>query len=156
MTDLTLFQLHEEGVSGSAGAALVSLCTEPRLSGTELGRRVGLTQSAAVRMIDGLVSAGLVQREPHQGRSVAISLTESGRQTARQLLSARHSPLAELLDGLTRDEQENLDALLEKILARAYANVRSSDRICRLCDRKACTTRAVCPVGAAERADPDG
>lgn len=155
-SDLSLARLRAEGLSTSGAAALVTLSAQPGLTGTELGRRIGLTQSAAVRLLDGLVSAGLVRREPHQGRSVAVQLTKAGRERAQQLLAARGDALADLLDGLGSADQRQLAGLLEKLLARVYADVRSSDQICRLCDRTTCTTHAVCPVGAAERADQGG
>ncbi|WP_240437757.1 hypothetical protein [Sciscionella marina] len=56
---------------------------------------------------------------------------------------------------LDSDEQRALAGLLDKLLARLYAKVGSSEMLCRLCDRASCTTNATCPVGQAER-DQDG
>ncbi len=147
VTDLMVAATRAAGVSTSGAAALVSLRFAPGLSVTELGRRVGLTQSAAARMTDSLVAAGLVTREPGTGREVAVTLSTAGVAAADRLLAARAEPLAELVAPLTDAERGDLTALLTKILPR----VGRADLVCRLCDRDTCTTNAVCPVGAAAR-----
>jgi MarR family transcriptional regulator, negative regulator of the multidrug operon emrRAB len=140
------------GVSASGAAALVVLAASTGLSVTELGRRVGLSQPAAARMVDGLEAEGLLQRRRGAGRSVTLTLTRAGRQAARRLLSARAAPLADAVAVLDEHEQASLAGLLEKVLTRLYAEVGDSEVLCRLCDRAACTADATCPVGAAERA----
>ncbi|MFC7743116.1 MarR family transcriptional regulator [Nocardiopsis composta] len=69
------------GVSASGAAALVTLSAAPGLSVTELGRRVGLTQSAAARMVDSLENAGLVERRssPISRKWTTAHLTGAGR-----------------------------------------------------------------------------
>src|SRR5215469_11920334 len=52
----------------SAAAALVALASEPGLGVTELSRRIGLSQSATVRMIDSLSEQGFVERTPGADR----------------------------------------------------------------------------------------
>lgn len=139
------------GVSASGAAALVVLAASPGLGVTELGRRVGLSQPAAARMLDSLEAAGLAARRPCQGRSVSVTLTAAGRRTARRVLGARGTPLADALEALDDGEQEALAELLGKILTRLYGQVGSSELLCRLCDRASCIRDAVCPVGQAER-----
>jgi DNA-binding MarR family transcriptional regulator len=140
------------GVSESASAALVVLSWSPDLSVTELGRRVGLSQPAAARMVDSLVAAELVRRRTGPGRAVAVRLTAKGRRAVRRLLTSRGSSLVDLLrGGLNADEQSTFAGLLEKVLTRVYGEVGDSERICRLCDRASCMRDAVCPVGEAER-----
>ncbi|GLY79074.1 MarR family winged helix-turn-helix transcriptional regulator [Actinoallomurus iriomotensis] len=139
------------GVSVSGASALVVLFWSPAVGVTELGRRVGLTQSAAARMVDSLEAGGLVTRRPGAGRAVTVEPTPAGRRLARDLLAARDAPLAGLLGALDDEEHETLAALLAKLLARAYGEVGDAELLCRLCDRGACTDNAVCPVGQAER-----
>jgi putative acetyltransferase len=52
-------------------------------TGADLSRRLGLDPSAMSRIIDGMVSIGLVQRSPHQKdrRVICLSLTEQGKRT---------------------------------------------------------------------------
>ena len=69
LVDLTLGEATKAaGVSSSSAAALVSLAARPGVSVTELGRRVGLTQPAAARMVDSLEADGLVERRPKLGQ----------------------------------------------------------------------------------------
>jgi MarR family transcriptional regulator, negative regulator of the multidrug operon emrRAB len=140
------------GTSASGAAALVVLDASPGLSVTELGRRVGLSQSAAARMVDSLEADGLALRGPGLGRSVTVQPTPDGRRAVRQILAARGAPLTEMVGGLDDDEQAALAGLLEKLLTQIYGNVGNSQLICRLCDRPRCTAGAGCPVGEAERA----
>jgi MarR family transcriptional regulator, negative regulator of the multidrug operon emrRAB len=140
------------GVSNSGAASLVVLSCSSGLSVTELGRRVGLSQPAAARMVDGLEHEGLVERRRGPGRAVSVRLTRRGRQAARRLLGARATPLADMVGVLDESDQQALADLLEKLLTRIYLEVGSSELVCRLCDRAACTASATCPVGAAERA----
>ena len=155
-TALTVTDLMTSAATGAAGvgpsgaAALVVLQDSPGLSVTELGRRIGLTQSAAARMVDSL--AGLVRRERRGGREVSVHLTPDGEARVEQLLAARAGPLTDLVEVLDERQHEALAEVLEVLLASLYARVGSTERVCRLCDRASCTASAVCPVGAAARA----
>ncbi|RZQ63809.1 MarR family winged helix-turn-helix transcriptional regulator [Amycolatopsis suaedae] len=157
VTDLALAgATSASGVSVSGAAALVVLSASPGISVTELGRRVGLTQSAAARMVDSLESAGLVERTAGLGRAVSVRLTARGTATADAVLAERGSPLTELVGVLDEEQQRTLADLLAVLLCRLYQRVGDSDRLCRLCDRAACVSGAECPVGAAARAEGAG
>jgi DNA-binding MarR family transcriptional regulator len=143
--------MRAAGISASGAAALVVLSGAPDLSITELGRRVGLTQSAAARMVDSLEADNLAERHRGPGRWVSVHLTRTGRQAVRTLLAARGAPLTEVVSALDHDEQDALAGLLAKLLGRLYEEVGDADLMCRLCDRGACTADAICPVGEAER-----
>jgi MarR family transcriptional regulator, negative regulator of the multidrug operon emrRAB len=140
------------GTSASGAAALVVLDASPGLSVTELGRRVGLSQSAAARMVDSLEADGLAERRPGLGRWVTVHPTRTGKQAVHRLLAARAAPLTGLIAGLDQQEQARLASLLEKLLTHIYGAVGNNELICRLCDRPSCTADAICPVGEAERA----
>jgi DNA-binding MarR family transcriptional regulator len=159
LTDLALGSAtRAAGVSSSGAAALVSVSASAGISVTELGRRVGLTQSAAARMVDALEADGLLERRPSEfsSRMVGVHPTAAGRQLAERLLAARGDPLREVLTVLADDEQELLSGLLVKVLAGVYEQVGNSQYLCRLCDRAACQSQASCPVGDAERRDRPG
>lgn len=153
VTDLVLGGATAVAGTGSSGAAaLVVLRSDPGISVTELGRRIGLTQSAAARMVDALETRGLVERRPTVGKWVAVHPTDVGRAVSGDLLDARGGRLAALVETLSADDQEALDGVLERLLRAAYVEVGSSERVCRLCDRPACTEAgAICPVGQADR-----
>jgi len=153
VTDLTLGgATRAVDLSASGAAALVSLSAYPGLSVTELGRRIGLTQSAAARMVDGLEADGLVERRPSPliRRMTTVHPTRAGRRAARRLLAARSSPLTDVVGALDENEQRTLADLLRKLLSRLYEQVGNAQYMCRLCDRKCCTTEGGCPVGQAE------
>jgi DNA-binding MarR family transcriptional regulator len=152
VNDVMLARVREVGaVSASGASALVVLSGAPGLGVTELGRRVGLTQSAAARMVDSLADAGLVRRSAGAGRQVSVHLTASGRRTATRILAARAEPLTGLVGALDPDEQMLLADLLGKLLTGLYGECGDADVLCRLCDRAGCTEAAVCSVGQADR-----
>ncbi|TDD13078.1 MarR family winged helix-turn-helix transcriptional regulator [Nonomuraea diastatica] len=157
LTDVTLGNVtRAAGVTARGATALVTLSASPGLSVSELGRRVGLTQSAAARMVDTLEADGLLTRSPHPFNRhwVTVSLTETGWATTQHILGARATPLGGVLECLDQGEQQTLSNLLVKILTRLYENNGNAQYICRLCDRGACATEhSTCPVGEAERQD---
>jgi DNA-binding MarR family transcriptional regulator len=152
VTDMVLAGVADTvGVSPSGAAALVVLSTSPGLSVTELGRRVGLSQSAAVRMVDSLQARDLVIRRSGARRGVSLEPTAAGRRAARDLLDARARRLATLFAPLDDTQRAHLARLLGTLLASLYGEIGDADLLCRLCDRDCCTRDDICPVGQAER-----
>ncbi|HZE40089.1 MAG TPA: MarR family transcriptional regulator [Stackebrandtia sp.] len=152
--DLVLASATEaSGASASGAAALVTLSAAPDISVTELGRRVGLTQSASARMVDSLEADGLVERRAHafNKRWVTVHPTRSGRAAARRLLALRERRLAAAVSTLDEVDQRALAEVLGKLLTQVYADVGDSQYLCRLCDRECCGASEPCPVGEAER-----
>ncbi|MFJ6392946.1 MarR family winged helix-turn-helix transcriptional regulator [Streptomyces sp. NPDC091972] len=138
--------------SSSGAAALVVLLTDPGLSVTEVGRRVGLSQSAAARMVGGLENQGLVSKEPSWGGWVRLRLSDLGEQAARALLACRGEVLRQALSHLDEGEREQLGTLLSKLLTGLYRQPGDAEKICRLCDRSACVAGGeTCPVGQTDR-----
>ncbi|MBV9337124.1 MAG: MarR family transcriptional regulator [Solirubrobacterales bacterium] len=146
---------------GQAPAALVAL-HEFAGGGTieDLRRVLGLTHSAVVRLVDGLVGDGHVTRRPGAGdaRSVALILTASGRAAARGILRARARAVEATLAGLPDAQRRSLTALAERLTG-DLAELRLEERrrgtpptggwLCRLCDFEACGRPAGrCPAAA--------
>jgi MarR family transcriptional repressor of emrRAB len=134
---------------GSAPAALVAL--ESFLDGSSidtLRKPLGLTHSAAVRLVDRLAGAGLVSREPGEdARSVAVFLTPAGRRAAEQVRQSRMEALSEVLLPLTPGEREQLSALHERLLGALTSGRADARHICRMCDAHACGHyEGRCPV----------
>jgi MarR family transcriptional repressor of emrRAB len=144
------------GHAGSGPAALAALSTY--LEGEPidaLGRSLGLTHSATVRLVDRLEESGLVERGSGvDGRSVSVVMTAAGRRAGREILVARHRALGEVLESLSPSERRTLAGVCEKLLGGITASRADARRICRLCDPDACGHhQGHCPVTrAADRA----
>jgi MarR family transcriptional regulator, negative regulator of the multidrug operon emrRAB len=142
---------------GSAPAALAALDTFLEGSSIDTMRRpLGLTHSAAVRLVDRLAVAGLVRRGAGEdGRSVAVFLTPAGRRAAAQVQDGRMTALSEVLAPLAPSERRRLTRLHEKLLAGLTSGRADARHICRLCDAEACGHQeGRCPVTrAADRAE---
>jgi MarR family transcriptional repressor of emrRAB len=137
------------GQSGSAPAAVVSLASY--LDGApieSLRSPLGLTHSAAVRVVDRLVAAGLARRrEGADKRSVAVELTPAGHSAAARAAAARAEALEHALARLEPAERAELARLHEKVLAELTDGRAAAGRICRLCDARACGHwEGRCPV----------
>jgi DNA-binding MarR family transcriptional regulator len=130
-------------------AAVVSLVTTlDGASQDTLGRILGLTQTGAVRLVDRLVRAGLVERTAGpDGRTRAIRATEAGRRHADATLRTRADAMSALLAPLDTAERDHLTALLEKLLGSITHSRGDAWHICRLCDPVACGHHdGRCPV----------
>ena len=139
----------------SAPAALSAL--EGYLGGEPidaLARVLALTHSGAVRLVDRLAEAGLVERRRGaDGRTVAVTLTRAGHRAAMEVREARERALADALSVLDGGERQALTVLTEKLLAGLTSDRASARRICRLCDPDACGhERGTCPVTRAASA----
>ncbi|GIL25070.1 MarR family winged helix-turn-helix transcriptional regulator [Actinocatenispora comari] len=143
--------VDSSGVGVSASAALVVLGAHPGLSVSELGRRLGLSQPAAARMVDSLQEQGLVTRRKGTGRVVHVGSTRRGREATRRLLAARSAQLVDVLGSLTARQKQQLEPLLGTLLTALYRQIGDAERVCRLCHRSCCVQDALCPVGQAER-----
>jgi MarR family transcriptional repressor of emrRAB len=138
------------GRGGQAPAALVAL-HQFAGGGTIEGLRgvLGLTHSAAVRLVDNLVADGQVARNPggDDRRSVSLVLTPSGRAAARRIIRARAQAVEATLDGLTDAQRRSLTTMAERLTGDLTA-LRLEERrrgaappggwLCRLCDFDAC------------------
>ena len=137
------------GEGGSAPAALVSLAVY--LDGGAIDALrvpLGVTHSAAVRVVDRLVGAGLAQRRPGADRrAVSVELTPAGHEAAEQARELREQVLEAALAGLDPAERAELARLNFKVLAALTDGRAAAGRICRLCDANACGhEQGRCPV----------
>jgi MarR family transcriptional repressor of emrRAB len=162
---VTLAAATAAGRGGQAPAALVAL-HEFAGGGTidQLRQVLGISHSTAVRLIDSLVADGHVRRTHHSDdrRSVALTLTPTGRRAARRVLTARCEVVHGLLEGLSEQDRRSLMRLAEVLTAqlvdlrlaeRALENPPSSGWLCRLCDFGACgRPDGLCPAAKRARA----
>jgi MarR family transcriptional repressor of emrRAB len=134
------------GRSGGRAAALASLAQWPGDTIEELSHTLGLTHSATVRVIDGLVADGLAIRE-HVGGGPAVRprLTEAGEAQARRVLAARGEVLQWLVSDLSDAELTQVTGIVERLLEMLTSDFNAGELICRLCELEACPQDR-CPV----------
>lgn len=141
---------HELGAGGNVSPALMSIGTRPGESIDQLARVLGLSHSAAVRLVHRLDDRGWVRRRRggEDGRTVLLSLTRSGTSAFQRLLNARDETIEGVIDGLTRQEHTTLCDLLTKLLGAIPGSREEARHVCRLCEHSICRG-ARCPVGSA-------
>ncbi|MFF6777294.1 MarR family winged helix-turn-helix transcriptional regulator [Streptomyces sp. NPDC012637] len=90
----------------------------PRMA--DLAARLEVVPRAVTSLVDGLEAAGRVRRvpDPSNRRVVRIELTDAGRDTLRELRSARRAAAEDILAPLTVDQREVLGGLLSALVDR--------------------------------------
>jgi DNA-binding MarR family transcriptional regulator len=134
------------GLERSEAAALNLVLAENGVSIGALARGLGLSHSAAVRVVDRLERRRLLRRTtPGPGRTVALEVTARGRRRAEQSIGARARILERATAGLSPDERETLLGLLARAVSSLAHDQDEIDRACRLCDQRDCI-RSGCPL----------
>lgn len=89
----------------------------------ELAAHTMVTTGAITKRVDRLERAGLVARRVSEkdGRSRVVGLTEEGRRVIDEVFTEHMDNERNLLDGLTRDQIDQLESLLTTWLARFEA-----------------------------------
>lgn len=137
------------GSGGSGPAALVMVYTRPGISVESLRRILGISQPAAVRVVDRLAAAGLVVRASGaDGRTLALRVTVPGRRRAEAVLAARLRAADTTLNELTDRERSDLNRLLDRLLGMLPTTRDDARHLCRLCDHKVCADPH-CPIDQA-------
>lgn len=132
--------------SGETPAALVVIGYGLGPSNDQLRRVLDLSHPGTVRLVDRLAADGLVERRRGQDkRAIALHLTDKGHASREALLRGRLASINHLLMPLSVNEQDELAALLHKVLSSMGASDLDRCRLCRLCDDRVCTD---CPIPA--------
>jgi DNA-binding MarR family transcriptional regulator len=135
------------GLRDTAASALVVITNHPGEPIDAIRRTLGLTHSGAVRIVDGLEAAGLVERRrsDRDARATALWPTPSGEQTASQIVAARDELLEPVLAGTSETDRKAIAALLETALAELTDSRDRALSICRFCAEGTCRPLG-CPV----------
>lgn len=132
--------------TSSSMAALNVMGFYEGCSNNALAQALGLSHTATVRLVDKLEAAGLVASETGSDRrSVALKLTQDGRERAQELVLERCRHLCGMLDILSEEDQRHLSRISEILLKSLVVAARDADHICRLCDETSCPPDQ-CPV----------
>ncbi|MFL6057337.1 MAG: MarR family winged helix-turn-helix transcriptional regulator [Rubrobacteraceae bacterium] len=114
-------RLGEHGLSRGEFDVLATLRRggEPyTLAPTALARWMMLSSAAMTNRVDRLEAAGLVERRPDPGdrRGVLVALTPDGKRVVDAAVADHVENERRLLEPLTAEEQQTLNALLRKLL----------------------------------------
>jgi MarR family transcriptional regulator, negative regulator of the multidrug operon emrRAB len=105
---------------GRTSAALVAIGSNPNISNEGLRRKIGISHSSTVRLVDRLTAAGLVERHSatDDGRMVALRMTLKGQIANDRIVKQRSSEMQWALSPQTNTERGILEVLILKVLAK--------------------------------------
>ena len=88
------------------------------LSPTDLYKSMFFSSGGLTKVLRRLLEAGLIERleNPQDKRSKLVKLNEQGKQLVEKIMPELHKKDKALLKGLTKQEQTQLEALLQKTL----------------------------------------
>lgn len=95
------------------------LCREQGLSQKHLGDRTGTHKSQITRAFQSLQKRGLVDKvpNPRDRRSFLVSATPGVQDTLAAILHTEHALSEKLLHGFTERERDQLEQLLQRMVA---------------------------------------
>ncbi|MFV8173238.1 MarR family transcriptional regulator [Mycolicibacterium peregrinum] len=96
-----------KGLSASATLVLVRLNREGPMRVTALAEAEGASQSGMTQLVQRLEQQGLLERcsDPDDGRACLVKVSEGGRELWEERAVLRKQRIAELLAGLSDDDQ---------------------------------------------------
>ena len=108
---------HKLNLTVAEFKLLRALQGDEELSAGSLAKRLGLSSSRITRIIDGLLSKGIVHKETagRDRRVVEIRLTEAGKQTRDQLKAMYVTVHQDIIDRLPSDTEESVVHAMEKL-----------------------------------------
>jgi MarR family transcriptional regulator, negative regulator of the multidrug operon emrRAB len=146
LADAQIKACESLGIHPSDAAALITLGYNPGATVSALAPIIGFTPSAAVRLVERLVTAKLVGRELGKDRrEVRLSLTPEGASLRTELLAARLAVIEKAVGPLKPRQVEQLERIVEVMLAALTDGREAADHTCRFCDENVCPPDT-CPV----------
>ena len=111
-------QIAPQGVVPGQFPALLCLYEEDGLTQAELGARVQIEQPTIAKTLQRMERDGLVRRtpDPDDRRRARIHLTPKARALEPALAAAARGINARAVDGLTRDEAEQLMGIVARVI----------------------------------------
>lgn len=123
--------VKSHGVSTAQIGVLRQLANEPGLSGAELARRLLITPQGVQLALTALEKRGLVERkqDPEHGRIRQVFLTDEGRAVAGAVVSDAIAAHDKVFGVLTPEEQQQLRALLARIVEQGTGHTLFTDHV---------------------------
>lgn len=90
---------------------------ESNLSAADVGERTAMDKVAVSRAVKNLLKTGRIERyfSPDDRRRSVLALSKLGREVYEKVVPLALSYESALLDGLSQEEQESLDKILNKL-----------------------------------------
>jgi DNA-binding MarR family transcriptional regulator len=111
-------QIHGLTRTDVAALGVVAEASEQGASiGTvELARRIGITAPSATVLVDRLITAGLLTRQPDpsDGRRVVLTLTDAARAAGRDHFGSLDDVLMQMLNSHTTHDLQTATAIIER------------------------------------------
>ena len=97
--------------------AVAVLGEESNLSAADVGERTAMDKVAVSRAVKNLLKSGRIERHfsPDDRRRSVLALSKLGREVYEKIVPLALSYESALLDGLSQEEQESLDKILNKL-----------------------------------------
>lgn len=127
--DAELVREHDLPLTSYEVLMWVSDSPEGRMRMHDVAERVMLSRSGLTRLVDRLVRDGLLRREacPDDARGSFAVITPEGRALRRRAQATHHDGIRRLfLDHLSREEQDEIGRLFDRVLAGSLEDVRGS------------------------------
>ena len=123
--------VKEHGVTTAQIGVLRQLTNQPGLSGAELARRLLITPQGVQLALTALEKRGLVERkqDPQHGRILQVFLTDEGRAVASAVVADAVAAHERVFGVLSDEEQEQLKALLRRVIEQGTGHTPQSDHI---------------------------
>lgn len=123
------------GVPGPIERSSKALQAKQRRDIAVLAAILGLPQVGASHFLSRLKGAGLLRRQPGRAdrRARRIVLTDEGLALAARVRDVRIIALRTMLDALDTDDEDRLEAILDRMLLGSGFDRLGADRACRLC-----------------------
>ncbi|MBP2454921.1 MarR family winged helix-turn-helix transcriptional regulator [Mycolicibacterium lutetiense] len=123
--------VKEHGVTTAQIGVLRQLTNQPGLSGAELARRLLITPQGVQLALTALEKRSLVERkqDPQHGRILQVFLTDEGRAVASAVVADAVTAHDRVFGVLSEEEQEQLKALLRRVIEQGTGHTPHSDHI---------------------------
>ncbi len=104
----------EESLTLPQFRMLMVLDTRDPMNISRLGEHLDVIPSTAMRMVDRLAAAGMLEREPSAAnrREILISLTDKGRSVVREATERRRAEIARIVAAMPKTQRAGLVAAL--------------------------------------------
>lgn len=117
------------GITGTQHSYILAVCREPGVTQDTLARKLYVNKSNVARQVANLCTCGYLTREPSESdrRAVCVYPTDKARGVYPEILNVLHDWNAYLLEALSHEEQEQVIALMARVVKRAADHIGERD-----------------------------